>query len=75
MKIRELIRELQSALEKHGDLEVAVWADHGQTCQNAWAVGVQFRDNDGETVTEEDLDDPEEELCRDDFQKVLEIAG
>ena len=70
MKTSELIEELQEQLEKHGDLEVRVWADHGQQCMIAYAVGPHWVDDMGETYAEEDLDDYEDELT-----KVLEIAG
>ena len=75
MNISELIEDLQRVQQEHGDLEVRVWADHGQQCMSAWAVGTQWVDEDNETVADEDLNNPEEELCKEDYTLVLEIAG
>ena len=49
MNISELIKELEELKEEHGDLEVRVWADHGQLCMDAYSVGIQWVDDEGET--------------------------
>lgn len=74
MNISELIEELIELKEEHGDLDVTVWADHGQWNMKASAVGVQFRDENGDCVGEEDLDDEEEGFCREDYEKVIEVS-
>ena len=71
MKVSELIEELLELKELNGDIEVHVWADHGQNCMEAFAVGTQYVDTDGETLAEEDLD----KFNEDDYSKVIEIAG
>jgi len=70
MNISDLIAELQAELEVNGDLDVTVWADHGQHNEKACCVGVAYRDEDGETICEEDLEDSEDS----DFEKVIEIS-
>ena len=75
MNISELIEELEEAKEEHGDLEVRVWADHGQACMPAYSVGPSWVDDEYETICDEDMGNPEEEFCRDDFTRVIEIAG
>lgn len=74
MNISELIKELQEALKEHGDLPIHVWADHGQNCMAAGGTQAQWCDEEGECVPDEDLNDPEEELCKEDYTKVLEIS-
>ena len=73
MNISELIKDLEEVKEEHGDLDVRVWADHGQWCMKAFAVGPQWVDENGDTVCQEDIDDGEYEA--DDFIRVVEIAG
>jgi hypothetical protein len=75
MNISELIKDLEEALKDHGDLDVHVWADHGQQCMKAYSVGPQWVDDEGDTVCDEDLNNPDEEMCKDDYTFVLEIAG
>jgi len=75
MNISELIKELEELKEEHGDLEVRVWADHGQLCMDAYSVGIQWVDDEGETYAIEDIEDPLEEMDKDDYKAVVEIAG
>lgn len=42
MKVSELIKNLQDELEKHGDLPVAVYADHGQDQMICCGAGKQL---------------------------------
>ena len=47
MLTSELIKELQEEMDKHGDLVVAVWADHGQSqmvCQGAGGQPIEDRE-------------------------------
>jgi hypothetical protein len=71
MLISDLIEELKEIKKAHGDLEVYVYADHGQDCTEAYAVGTQWVDEDGETYAEEDLHEFED----DELTLILEIAG
>jgi len=71
MNITEIIEALEEIREKHGDLEVHVWADHGQKCTEVWSVTETYVDSEGETIAEEDLHEFEPE----DFGKVCELAG
>jgi hypothetical protein len=59
MKISEVIKELQELLDKQGDLQVRVEADHGQTAMKANCVVEGYIDEDvymPEGVHPDDLD-------------------
>jgi hypothetical protein len=75
VKVSELLVELEELKAAYGDLDVHVWADHGQQCTDSFSCGIQWVDKDGDVTCEEDLDDPEEELCKEDYTQVIEIAG
>ena len=69
MNISELIAELEELKTIHGDLQIHVWADHGQSCTKAYSVGMQHIDEDFEVYADDDLDDVT------DFTQIIEIAG
>jgi len=69
MKTSELILTLNDLIDEHGDLQVTVYADHGQSNELAACVGMQYIDDDGEVYAEEDIEE------FDNLQKVIEIAG
>ena len=70
MKVSDLIKELEELQQEHGDLEIRVWSDHGQSCMRAAGVGLQMVDEDGETYHEDDWSDYEGQL-----EQVIEIYG
>ena len=71
MKTSELIKELEQLMSIHGDIDVTIWTDHGQSNTNAYYIGIQYVDEDGETYADEDLNDFEPGA----FTKVIEIVG
>ena len=71
MKASELIRSLTAIMKHEGDLNITIWADHGQTSTPANGVGTMLADTDGEVYNTDD--DPED--IPDDVQKIIEIYG
>jgi hypothetical protein len=69
MKLSELIKLASEYLKEHGDLDVCVYADHGQSTEFANFCGIQYLNEDNEAVHEDDIDD------YDDLTKVIEIAS
>jgi hypothetical protein len=74
MNISNLIEKLIAERLEHGDLEVTVWADHGQTNTLAHNVGVQYRDKDGEIIAHEDLEQYQDEPDCNPYTAVMEIS-
>lgn len=48
MKLSEVIKELQQELENHGDLDVVVYADHGQSQMYYQGASLQEVEEDSE---------------------------
>jgi len=70
----ELIEKLSILQDVHGDLPVTIWADHGQSSEDAWSVAANYRDSDGDVISDEDyrrLDEEDQE----DYELVVEVAG
>ena len=74
MNISELIDDLTELREAHGDLDVAIWADHGQQSELAGGCCLRWIDEDGETYADEDMNNPAEGYDKDDFNHVVEIS-
>jgi len=70
MKISEVITALEEEKRIHGDVEVIVYADHGQMGARVYSVCPCYCDEDGETMSIED-----EENIHDGMELVIEIAG
>ena len=75
MNITELIEELVEAREEHGDLEVRIWADHGQQCMPADGVGPQWVDDEYECIADEDIGEGDDQYSEEDYTRVIEISG
>lgn len=71
MKAKELIKELQSLVDEHGDITVRLQCDHGQELMRSTWCGVSFVDNDDTYMPE--FSDSEHEL--DTAVKVIEIQA
>lgn len=71
MKTSEMIQELQKSLAEHGDLDVRVWADHGQQALTAYQISCTFVDNEGQEYDDEDAKEYEQS---DVFQNIV-ISG
>jgi hypothetical protein len=71
MKVSEVIEQLEEQKRIHGDLEVIVYADHGQTGTHVYSVCPCYCDEDGET---QPIEEDEEDLCHG-MELVIEIAG
>ena len=59
MIVSELIKDLQQALEEHGDIQVRLEADHGQTPMTANCTTLGHIDSDSwmaESIHQDDLD-------------------
>lgn len=48
MKVSDVIKELQQELEKHGDFDVVVYADHGQAQMYYQGASLQEVEEDPE---------------------------
>ena len=70
----ELIEKLSILQDVHGDLPVTVWADHGQSSEEAWSVCIQYRDLEGDVISDEDYQELDEEE-KEDYSLVVEVAG
>ena len=46
MKISKLIKDLEGQLDEHGDLEVYVLADHGQSHEDAQGASITFLESE-----------------------------
>lgn len=61
MKISKMIEALSELLETEGDIEVNVFADHGQTCMKSESLGIQYIKSADEYLPElinlEDIED------------------
>jgi len=71
MKVSEVISALEEQKRIHGDLEVIVYADHGQTGTRAYSVCPCYCDEDGET---QPIEENEDDLYTG-MKLVIEIAG
>lgn len=71
MKASQVIEELQNLIQKHGDLEVTVYADHGQMESGAYSVDLAYADEDRESINPEDV----ENYDHDEITKVFSISG
>ncbi len=69
MNISELIKELETIKEEHGELDVTIFSDHGQWNTPADCIGIQYIDDGHDVYAEEDIVD------YDDLIKVVEISG
>lgn len=65
MKATELIIELQKLVDKHGDLDVRAFADHGQVDIEVTSADVVYADSD-EWVIESCYDPLEEYISEQD---------
>ena len=67
MKVSELIVELQRFMDIQGDLDVKIYADHGQTHMNVDQVALAFtEDNEAymsEAVHPDDTDESYVSVC------------
>lgn len=70
MKASDIIKDLEKLVEKHGDLDVRLYCDHGQSMMGATEVCTCYIDEDqwmAEHLDEEDLEDYPDAI------KVIEI--
>lgn len=78
MKASELIKVLQDILSKEGDMDILVWADHGQESMRAYSTTVVYElDSDEyliETHTLGDLDDEDAAEFKKSGTKLIEIS-
>ena len=67
MKVSELIVELQRFMDIQGDLDVKIYADHGQTHMNADQVALAFTEDKSEWMSEaihpDDADEGYDKVC------------
>ena len=67
MRLKELIEEAEEALKENGDIEVSVYADHGQSEQRCYGTSISYIDSGGDLCSSDELDGSE--------TKVLSING
>lgn len=73
MNVSTLILELQKFQEEHGDLQVRIHADHGQTPMTVCNVGLGYIDED--TYSPESLCDEDEDFDESGCIKICEVWG
>lgn len=70
MKASELIKHLEECINEHGDLDVRLYADHGQCSMSAEGVGLSYIEEDSYMA---DTLNPEDLGGYDDYIEVIEI--
>lgn len=73
MKVSEMIQKLEQVKSEHGDLELYVFADHGQQLMKGCSIGYSYIDSLDEYLPEECAEDDLDEDCE--FYKVIVIEG
>ena len=67
MKVSELITELQKFMDIQGDLDVKIYADHGQVHMNVYQVALTFTEDKSEYMSEainpDDADGSYDKVC------------
>jgi len=78
MKLIDFIKELEELRTEHGDdIQVRVWADHGQTSMAVCGAGAQVVEDAteymGETIAKEDFEESPDDYPA--AAKVIEISA
>lgn len=67
MKVSELIAELQRFMDTQGDLDVKIYADHGQVHMNAGEVNLSYTEDKEEWMSEpvnpDDAEEHHDRVC------------
>ena len=73
MKVSDMIQKLEQLKSEHGDLELYVFADHGQQLMRGYSVAYSYIDSLDEYMPEECHEDDLDEDCE--HYKVVVIEG
>jgi hypothetical protein len=73
MKVSKLIESLQEVEKEHGDIQVTVFADHGQTECRAVHTSIEYLGEDGEAYCLQDIN--ETFFSIEDYDVVVSIYG
>lgn len=72
MFLTDLITKAQKALDENGDIDVTVYADHGQEETHADRADIEWLDEEGEVLHPDDYFDGDEDRRK---TKVFSISG
>ena len=67
MKAKLIAKEILALQKEYGNLEVYVYADHGQTPEESFQVDIGYINGDGEQIASEDVEETA------DYQKIIMI--
>lgn len=69
MCTKQLLERIQKLQEEHGELNICIYADHGQQAEYVYSADIAYVDSDKEVIHEDDMEDYDE----DELEKVVMV--